>query len=318
MVTVTFAASAVPALNSSSGSSKQQAQQRVQQRHLDRVMLHQQREKQREAAALQRMQQREAGARFSVARQPRRPSGAAPQAVNGPFEPSKAGTAEMDAIPEIEVEYEVLPHVITVDEAIADDAPVLHDHLFTQGVDPKPEKPSNIAKRVEFALGDVAAGFAQADLVVERTFNTAAVHQGYIEPHACTANFSEDGQAELWCCTQGHFVVRSYCARLLGMDVSKLRVTASEIGGGFGGKTVVYLEPLALALSRKANRPVKMVMSREDVLRATGPTSGAKVWVKMGVKNDGTITKKFYAADFAELYKTDEEVKEEEPSHPQP
>ena len=195
-----------------------------------------------------------------------------------------------EALKLIEVEYEVLPHVITVDEAIADDAPVLHDHLFTQGVDPKPEKPSNIAKRVEFALGDVAAGFAQADLVVERTFNTAAVHQGYIEPHACTANFSEDGQAELWCCTQGHFVVRSYCARLLGMDVSKLRVTASEIGGGFGGKTVVYLEPLALALSRKANRPVKMVMSREDVLRATGPTSGAKVWVKMGVKNDGTIT----------------------------
>ncbi|MEM7404559.1 MAG: xanthine dehydrogenase family protein molybdopterin-binding subunit [Pseudomonadota bacterium] len=190
----------------------------------------------------------------------------------------------------IEVEYDVLPHVIDVDEAIAPDAPVLHDHMFTAGVEPKPEKPSNIAKRVEFKLGDIEVGFAAADIIIERDFNTETVHQGYIEPHACVANFSEDGQAELWCCTQGHFVVRGYCARLLGMEVSKLRVTASEIGGGFGGKTVVYLEPLALALSRKANRPVKMVMSREEVFRATGPTSGAKVWVKMGAKKDGTIT----------------------------
>jgi CO/xanthine dehydrogenase Mo-binding subunit len=195
-----------------------------------------------------------------------------------------------EALKLIEVEYEVLPHVIDVSSAMAEDAPVLHDDMFTAGVEPKPSKPSNVAKRVEFKLGDVDAGFEQADLIIERDFDTAAVHQGYIEPHACTASFSEDGQAELWCCTQGHFVVRSYCARLLGMDVSKLRVTASEIGGGFGGKTVVYLEPLALALSRKSTRPVKMVMSREEVFRATGPTSGAKVWVKMGVTKDGRIT----------------------------
>jgi CO/xanthine dehydrogenase Mo-binding subunit len=195
-----------------------------------------------------------------------------------------------EALKLIEVEYEPLPHVIDVVEAMADDAPLLHEDMFTAGVEPAPTKPSNVSKRVEFALGDTAAGFAQADITVERTFDTKPVHQGYIEPHACIASFSEDGQAELWCSTQGHFIVRGHCAKILGMDIGKLRVSASEIGGGFGGKTVVYLEPLALALSRKAHHPVKMVMTREEVFRATGPTSGANVWVKVGVTKDGRIT----------------------------
>ncbi len=190
----------------------------------------------------------------------------------------------------IEVKYEVLPHVMDVARAMEPDAPLLHDDMYTIGVEPKPAKPSNIAKRVEFGFGDLAAGFAKADVVVEREFSTKPVHQGYIEPHACLANVSEDGQAELWCTTQGQFIVRAFCAKLLGMDVSKLRVTASEIGGGFGGKTVVYLEPLALALSRKACQPVKMTMSRTDVFRASGPTSGAKIWVKVGATRDGRIT----------------------------
>src|SRR5581483_1586466 len=190
----------------------------------------------------------------------------------------------------IEVDYEVLPHVMDVDEAMAPDAPLLHDNMFTIGVEPKPAKPSNIAKRVEFALGDLAAGFAKPDVVIEREFLTRPVHQGYIEPHACVARVSEDGQAELWCTTQGQFIVRGFCAKLLGMEVSKLKVTPSEIGGGFGGKTVVYLEPLALALSRKACQPVKMVMSRTEVFRATGPTSGARMWVKIGATKDGRIT----------------------------
>ncbi len=190
----------------------------------------------------------------------------------------------------IQVQYEVLPHVMDVAEAMQPDAPLLHDNMYTIGVEPRPEKPSNVAKRVEFALGDPAAGFAKADLVIEREFLTRPVHQGYIEPHACVASVSEDGQAELWCSTQGQFIVRSFCARLLGMEVSKLRVTPSEIGGGFGGKTVVYLEPLALALSRKACQPVKMVMSRAEVFKASGPTSGARVWVKIGATRDGRIT----------------------------
>src|SRR6202795_3386070 len=93
----------------------------------------------------------------------------------------------------IDVTYEILPHVIDVVEAMRPDAPLLHDDLFTTGVEPKPDKPSNIAKRVEIALGDIEAGFAKADVIVERDFKTAPVHQGYIEPHAALATVSADG-----------------------------------------------------------------------------------------------------------------------------
>jgi CO/xanthine dehydrogenase Mo-binding subunit len=196
----------------------------------------------------------------------------------------------------IDVQYEVLPHVIDVVDAMKPDAPILHEDLFTAGVEPRPATPSNVAKRVDIGLGDIDAGFAKADVIVEREFKTQPVHQGYIEPHAALASVSEDGSVELWCSTQGHFIVRAHCARLLGLDIGKVRVTASEIGGGFGGKTTIYLEPLAVALSRKAKRPVKMVMSREEVFKASGPTSGAHVRVKMGATRDGR-----FVAAFAEL-----------------
>lgn len=190
----------------------------------------------------------------------------------------------------IEVEYEILPHVVDVDAAAQPDAPILNEAIRTGGVDPAPDTPSNVANRSEFGHGDVDAGFAQADVIVERSYRTEQTHQGYIEPHACVANCNPDGTADLWVCTQGHFVYRQTCADLLGLEVSKLRVTSSEIGGGFGGKTHVWAEPVALALSRKAGRPVKLVMSREEVFRASGPTSATSIDVKIGAKTDGTIT----------------------------
>ena len=115
------------------------------------------------------------------------------------------------------------------------------------------------------------------------------VHQGYIEPHACVANIDETGKGTVWCCTQGHFEFRTAVAGLLKKNVSDITFVPSEIGGGFGGKLVAYLEPLAVLLSEKAGRPVKMAMSREDVFRATGPTSGTVIRIKLGMKNDGTI-----------------------------
>ncbi len=198
----------------------------------------------------------------------------------------------------IEVVYAPLPHVIDVVEAMREDAPLLHEDQITAGVEPPPETPSNVAKRVRFAKGDVAAGFAQADLVIEREFDTKPVHQGYIEPQASIASYTEDGQVELWTATQGHFVIRAQCAKLLRMDISKIRVTPTELGGGFGGKNNVYLEPLAIMLSRKSNRPVKMVMSREDVFRATGPTSGAHTRIRIGCTRDGRITAAEAQLDF--------------------
>ncbi|MGP1676732.1 MAG: xanthine dehydrogenase family protein molybdopterin-binding subunit [Burkholderiales bacterium] len=190
----------------------------------------------------------------------------------------------------IKVDYEILPHVIDVVEAMQPGAPLLHENQYTIGVKPKPDRPSNVAKRLEYGRGDVAAGFGQADVIVEREFNTKPVHQGYIEPQACLASYSADGQAELWTSTQGHFVFRAQCAKVLQMDVSRIRVTPTEIGGGFGGKNNIYNEALAIALSRKSNRPVKMVMTREEVFRGTGPTPGANVKVKLGCTRDGKIT----------------------------
>ncbi|HTN98522.1 MAG TPA: xanthine dehydrogenase family protein molybdopterin-binding subunit [Nordella sp.] len=190
----------------------------------------------------------------------------------------------------ITVEYKVLPHVTDVDEAVKPSAPVLHSKMFTEGVEPKPTKASNVAKRTQYGHGDVEQGFKEADVIVERTFRTEQTHQGYIEPHACLASLGPDGQGEMWVCTQGHFVYRNHCAQLLGIDAAKLRVTASEIGGGFGGKTHVWAEPLAPALSRKANRPVKLVMTRDEVFKASGPTSSTSIDVKIGATKDGRIT----------------------------
>ena len=189
----------------------------------------------------------------------------------------------------IEVEYEVLPHVMDVEAAMAPDAPVLHDDIFTAGVDPKPTKPSNVSKVVRFTKGDVEAGFAEADIVVEQRYTTKPVHQAYIEPHACLVTVQPDGQCTIWSSSQGQFMVRGYTARIVGADIANIRAIPAEIGGGFGGKTIVYLEPLAYMLSKKSGRPVKLVMNREEVFRATGPTSGAVIDVKLGAKRDGRI-----------------------------
>ena len=190
----------------------------------------------------------------------------------------------------VEVSYEILPHVLTVDEAMADNAPLLHENMITKGVDPAPDQPSNVASRIVHERGDLEQGFGEADVVIEREFTTKPVHQGYIEPHAAVADANNDGRANIWCSSQGHFAMRAYTATVLGVSQGTLKVTAAEIGGGFGGKTVIYLEPLAVRLSQRSGRPVKLVMDRDEVFRATGPTSGTRIKVKMGISNGGELT----------------------------
>ena len=197
--------------------------------------------------------------------------------------------AAEEAIELIEVQYDVLPHVIDVEAAMAPDAPILHDDLFTQGVEPKPTKPSNVAKKIVFTKGDIAKGFAEAEVVIERKYTTKPVHQAYLEPHACIVAVGSDGQCTVFSSSQGQFMVRAYCAKLLNIDIANIRAIPAEIGGGFGGKTLVYLEPVALALSKKTGRPVKIVMSREDVFRGTGPAAGGTIEVKIGAKKSGRI-----------------------------
>ena len=194
-----------------------------------------------------------------------------------------------DAIKLIEVEYEILPHVTDVDEAMRPDAPVIRegaqDHTVPEG------SPSNIVSYMDFGHGDLETGFSDADLIMENTYKTEAAHQGYIEPHACVGQLGQDGKGEMWICTQGQWFIRKMCTAVLGLEASQLRVTPSEIGGGFGGKTTIFSEALSLALSRKAGgRPVKLVMTRSEVLRATGPTASASMDVKIGMKKNGKMT----------------------------
>lgn len=194
-----------------------------------------------------------------------------------------------EALKLIDVEYEVLPPVLHVLEAMKEDAPLLHEGMTTTELGQKTDKPSNIATHFRFALGDVAQGFRDADVVVEREFDTATVHQGYIEPHNATALWNEDGHLYVWTSTQGAFVVQRQTAEVLGLPVSQVSVTPCEIGGGFGGKIPVYLEPVAAILSRKSGRPVKLIMNRIEEFEATGPTPASHIKVRMGAKKDGRI-----------------------------
>ena len=195
-----------------------------------------------------------------------------------------------EAVSLIEVEYEVLPPVLTAPEAMDEDAPLLHDDLRTKEFGQRVDGATNVAEHFQFRLGDVDKGFAEADIVVEREFNTVTVHQGYIEPHNATALWNNDGRLQVWCSTQGAFPVRTSLSELLDIPVSRIKVIPMEIGGGFGGKIPVYLDPVAALLSRKTGRPVKMVMSRKEVLEGTGPTPGSYIKVKIGATRAGRIT----------------------------
>jgi len=208
----------------------------------------------------------------------------------------------------IDVDYEVLPAVTDVLEAMKDDAPVLHERLANStNADIRPgglrddddtEKATNISNHFTFELGDADKGFKAADVIIEREYRTATVHQGYIEPHTATAMWGEDGKLTVWGSSQGHFQIRDLISLVLGIPVSHIKVVPMEIGGGFGGKTVIYLEPVVAALSMKSRRPVKISMGRSEVFQATGPTSGSATRVKIGANNDGKIT----AADITMIY----------------
>lgn len=195
-----------------------------------------------------------------------------------------------EALKLIKVEYQPLPVVTWVLDAMKPDAPLLHNDVFTDEMGKPADKPSNISKHLHFEQGKVEQGFAQADVVIEREFKTASVHQGYIEPHVSTALWNQDGQLTIWTATQGAFTCRQQVAELLGLPISRVKVIPCEIGGGFGGKIAVYLEPVAALLSRKCGRPVKLAMTRAECFEATGPTPGSFMRVKLGATRDGKLT----------------------------
>jgi CO/xanthine dehydrogenase Mo-binding subunit len=196
-----------------------------------------------------------------------------------------------DALKLIRVEYEPLPPVMTLEAATAEGATILLPALRTDEMGETGSEPSNVAQHFRHQRGDLEAGFAAAKHIVEREYRTQTVHQGYIEPQSSTALYSSDGQITIYTSTQGAFSVRNQVAQLLRLPVSRLRVIPTEIGGGFGGKINSYVDVPAVLLSQKAgHRPVKLTMSRTEVLQATGPTSGSLIKVKIGADENGTIT----------------------------
>jgi CO/xanthine dehydrogenase Mo-binding subunit len=201
--------------------------------------------------------------------------------------------AAEEAVALINVEYEILPPVLDVRKAMHADADsaILLDDMRTDEMGKKGDRPSNVASHYQVQAGDLEKGFQDTHVIVEREFFTSMVHQGYIEPQNATAQYNPDGQITIWCSTQGSFGVREQTAEILQVLVSKIRVVPMEIGGGFGGKVSVYLEPVAVLLSKKSGyRPVKITMTRADVISSTGPTSGSYIKVKMGADRDGKIT----------------------------
>ncbi len=194
-----------------------------------------------------------------------------------------------EALKLIKVEYEVLPSVTWVLDAMKSDAPILHANLQTDEMGKKLAGRTNVATHLHFEKGNVDEAFKQCDVIVEREFRTATVHQGYIEPHVCTVLWNQDGHVTVWTATQGSFTCRHQTAELLQIPISRVTCVPMEIGGGFGGKIRVYLEPVAALLSRKSGRPVRMQMTRSEVFEATGPTPGSFVRVKLGAKKDGKL-----------------------------
>ena len=204
-----------------------------------------------------------------------------------------------EALALITVEYEVLPPVLTAEDAMAPKSPILHDRLASvsnPAVRPGGYKDegedsdsTNVANHFEFRLGDVEQGFKDADVVVEKETDTSAVHQGYIEPQAGVAHWQAAGKLTIWSSSQGQFTVRDHPARFLGIPVADVKAIPMEMGGGFGAKTIVYVEPVAALLSRKSGHPVKIQLTRTEVFEATGPTSGTRINVKLGATREGLI-----------------------------
>lgn len=194
-----------------------------------------------------------------------------------------------EAVRLIEVDYELLPPVMDVRSAMADGATVIHENLRPGAFIVPTEKYLPNASRLQMGVGNIEEGFTAADIIIEREFTTETVHQGYIESHITTVRWDSFDRISVWTSTQAPFEIRDNLAKVLELPISNIKVVPLEIGGGFGGKDRIYTDPLAAMLSKKSGRPVKMAMRRDEVLRATGPTPGTFIRVKIGSLFDGTL-----------------------------
>jgi CO/xanthine dehydrogenase Mo-binding subunit len=202
--------------------------------------------------------------------------------------------AAEEALALIEVEYEELPAVLDVHEALRAEATLVHDSVklpssgFADLAEIKPVEGTNICTHFKLNRGDIAKGFAEADHVFEDTFTLPATQHCFLETHACIASVEPGGRITVWATTQNPFVVRTQLANIFKVPVAKVRVIVPYLGGGYGGKVYPKVEPITVALAQKAGRPVRVVLSREEVFY-TITKHAAVIRMKTGVKNDGTL-----------------------------
>src|SRR5213592_1401826 len=223
-------------------------------------------------------------------------------------QPVAAVAADEPAIAEealdlIDVQYEVLPVAADPLESMKPGAPPVAEagteadtsealaHGSVAGVtaEAKPAKAVNISQQARLQRGDVAKGFAESDVVIEKTYRVPMVHQGYLEPHAVLAQWDTTGFLTLWASTQGSFNTRSEVADVLELSENRIKVIPMECGGGFGGKIRALCEPITAVLAKATGRPVRYVMTRREELQAGMPAPQVIIRLKAGVKRDGTL-----------------------------
>jgi xanthine dehydrogenase molybdenum-binding subunit len=191
----------------------------------------------------------------------------------------------------IEVDYERLEVVVDMAAAMAPDAPVLHEHVFTKGVEPRPRAPSNVCSRTMFGRGDTTRALSEAPATARLSVAIDTAHQGYLEPQVAVAEVDANGFATVWASTQGQFTTELMIGRMLGLPLSKLKVVPLEVGGAFGGKIAIHGEAVAVRLAQKCGRPVKIVLTREEVLQGgSGPAAGAMIDIAVGAGEDGCLS----------------------------
>jgi xanthine dehydrogenase molybdenum-binding subunit len=194
-----------------------------------------------------------------------------------------------EAVRLIEVAYEPLPAVFDIDEALAPDAPLIHEDLASYKTAGSVDRHGNMAAHIVLEQGSIDDGFAAADLLVEEEFRTSAIHQSYLEPHTSVAAVDGSGRVTVWTTTQFPFGVRGDLAQVLQMPLNKLRVVPTVVGGAFGGKLWIFVEPLCVLLARKAGQPVRIEMSYEEEFLAGRPRVACTLHMRTGVKRDGTL-----------------------------
>ena len=216
------------------------------------------------------------------------------EVVNFVGEPIAAVAADdeataQEAIALIEVEYEDLPSVVNPLAAMGDGAATVHPELenyegygFTLG--------HNVSTLLDADRGDVEQAFQDADVVVEDVYRSQGINQGFLEPMACVADVEPNGRLVIYASTQGPYQIRAGLASVLEIPVSRIRVVAMELGGGFGAKLRLTFEAFPALLAMKTGRPVKLVNTREEVFTMNGPRLPVTNYIRSGVMRDGTIT----------------------------